>query len=314
MGAIIRTATVFIVLGLIMGLIGALLDLVFGFQYIFLVLMLIVLVLISVFTVWNSKSLALRANKAHIITREEEPRLYATVEKVAAKAGMPMPEVGISEYSMPNAFATGRSPSNAAVVATRGILNILDDDELEGVISHEMSHVKNRDILVMSVTSTVVSALTLVSRFAFFSTAFGNSRDRNGGLLIIALMIVAYILAPLAGVILQMAVSRSREYLADETGARITGKPLALASALYKLENGCQMPRNAIDDTAHASMWISEPAVKKKSIFQSLFSTHPDTSKRIERLEAIARKMKSGEVPEYTPDEKYGNHTGLSIE
>lgn len=313
MGAIIRTASVFIVLGLIMGAIGALIDLVFGFNYIFLVAMLVLLVLMSVFTVWNSKSLALRANKAHIITREEDPRLYGIVEKVAMKAGLPMPEVGISEYSMPNAFATGRSPKNAAVVATRGILNILNDDELEGVIGHEMSHVKNRDILVMSVTSTVVSALTLVSRFAMFSTAF-DGRNRDNGLLVLALIVVAYILAPLAGVLLQMAVSRSREYLADETGARITGKPLALASALYKLESGCQNPRNAIDDTAHASMWISEPATKKRSILQNLFSTHPDTSKRIERLEAIARKMKSGEVPEYTPDEKYGNHTGLSIE
>ena len=313
MGAIIRTVSVFIVLGLIMGAIGALIDLVFGFNFIFLVLMLVLTVLMSAFTVWNSKSLALRANKAHIITRDEEPRLYAIVEKVARQAGLPMPEVGISEYSMPNAFATGRSPSNAAVVATRGLLYLLDDDELEGVIGHEMSHVKNRDILVMSVTSTVVSALTLVSRFALFSTAF-DDRNRDSGLLVLALVVVGYILAPLAGVILQMAVSRSREYLADETGARITGKPLALASALSKLESGCQNPRNAIDDTAHASMWISEPGTKRRSILRNLFSTHPETSKRIERLEAIARKMKSGEVPEYEPDEKYGNHTGLSID
>ncbi len=139
MGAIIRTASVFVVLGLIMCSIGGLVDLVFGYSYVFLIAMLVMTVLLSVITVWSSKSMALRANKAYIITREEEPRLYGIVEKVAARAGLPMPEVGISEYSMPNAFATGRSPRDAAVVATRGILGVLDDDELEGVIGHEMS-------------------------------------------------------------------------------------------------------------------------------------------------------------------------------
>ncbi len=166
----------------------------------------------------------------------------------------------------------------------------------------------------MSVTSTVVSALTLASRFALFSQVFHGNRDRDSGALIIVLMVVAYILAPLGGAILQMAVSRSREYLADETGARITGKPLSLASALYKLENGCRISRNAIDDNARSSLWISEPALKKRSLFENLFSPHPETSKRIERLEAIARRMGAGEVSEYDPAEKYGNHTGLSIE
>lgn len=312
MGAIIRTAGVFITLTLIMAGVGALVDMVVGYNYVFMLLMIAITVLLSVFTVWNSKPLALRANKAHIITRDEEPRLYAIVEKVAMEAGLPMPEVGISDYSMPNAFATGRSPRNAAVVATRGLLNILDDNELEGVIGHEMSHVKNRDILVMSSVSAVVSILTIASRFAVFSQMF-NGRSRDNGVLIV-LMVIAYILVPFAGILLQMGISRSREYLADETGARITKKPLALASALHKLELGCSLPHNACDDTAHANMWISEPKPKKKRIMSNLFSTHPATELRIERLQKLAVKMKSGEVPVYSPDEKYGNHSGLSIE
>ena len=313
MGAIIRTAAVFLALTLIMMAVGAIVDLVVGFTYVFMLIMMGVSVILSVVMVWYSKPMALKANKAHVITRDEDPRLYGIVEKVANAAGLPMPEVGISEYSMPNAFATGRSPSNAAVVATRGILQVLSDDELEGVIGHEMAHVKNRDILVMSSVSTVVSILTFASRFAFFSTAF-DSRNRDGGIVILVLAVVSYLLVPFAGLLLQMAVSRSREYLADETGARITKKPLALASALMKLESGCHNPRNACDDTSHASMWISEPVPKKKKVMSNLFSTHPATELRVERLEKIAAKMRSGEVPEYSPDEKYGNHTGLSID
>jgi len=311
MNAILRTLGVFTILTVLMMIVGMIIDLVVGFHYTFLVLMCGISVLMSVIMVWFSKPMALASNKAHIITPEEDPRLYRIVQKVADKAGMPMPEVGISEFPMPNAFATGRSPSNAAVVATRGLLNYLNDDELEGVIGHEMSHIRNRDILVMSATSAVVSILTYASRIFLFSTMSDRDNRDNGGLIIL-LMIVSYILVPIAGLMLQFAVSRSREYLADETGARITGKPLALASALRKLESGCQNPRNEYNDTAHANMWISEP-VAKKHLFASLFSTHPSTANRIARLEKIAKMMDDGKIDTYTPEEKYGNHSGLTI-
>ena len=312
MNAIFRTSLVFIMLALIMGLVGAVIDLIVGVHLIFLVIMCAVSVIMSIAAAWWSKPLALKANKAQVITREENPRLYGIVEKVANEAGLPMPEVGISAYTMPNAFATGRSPKNAAVVATVGLLSILDDAELEGVIGHEMSHVKNRDILVMSTTSAVVDILTYVSRIAYWSS-LGDRDSRNSGLTIV-LFVVGYLLVPIAGLLLQMGVSRSREYLADETGARITKKPLALASALHKLETGCSLPHNAIEETSHANMWISEPGQKKSNFLKTLLSTHPPTEKRIERLQKLAEKMKSGEVEEYRPEERYGNHSGLSFE
>ena len=311
MHPIIRTAEVFLLLTVIMLAIGAVIDLLCGFSYVFMIIMCVISVVSSVLMVWFSKSMALRSSKSHIITREEDPRLYGIVEKVAAEAGLPMPEVGISELPMPNAFATGRSPKNAAVVATRGLLNLLNDDELEGVFGHEMSHVKNRDILVMSATSTVVTILTYASQMFLFSEMTRDDRD-NGAGLVIALL--SYILVPFAGLLLQMGVSRSREYLADESGARITGKPLALASALRKLESGCQNPRNDYQDNAHANMWISNPISKTGRMFANLFSTHPSTDKRIARLEKIAEMMDSGECPPYQPGEHYGNHTKLSFE
>ena len=261
-------------------------------------------------SMWYSKPMALKANQAHIITRSEEPRLYATVEKVAAKAGLPMPEVGISECPMPNAFATGRNPKNAAVVATRGLLALLNDDELEGVIGHEMSHVKNRDIMVMSSVSAVVMVLTFASRVLILSSM--GSRDKNNGIILIVGLLL-YIFVPIGGMLLQMAVSRNREYLADETGARITRKPLALASALRKLAGGCANPRNDYSDNAHANMWISDP-IRKKKVFGNLFSTHPSTENRIARLEKLAQMMDAGSIPEYAPEEKYGNVSGLSFD
>ncbi|MCQ2078524.1 MAG: M48 family metalloprotease [archaeon] len=297
-----RTALSFVLMTLFLMLIGFVVGFIFGYGYLGLTIMLAISVLFSFYSYWFSKSSALRANKVHLVDEHEEPRLYNTVKRVAEKAGLPMPEVGVSEFPMPNAFATGRNPSNAAVVATRGLLNLLNDDELEGVIGHEMSHVKNRDILVMSVASTIVSVMTYASRMMYYSILFGsNRRDENYGVLL-AIGIASMIFVPIAGLIMQMAVSRNREYLADETGARITGKPLALANALRRLESGCASPHNTYHDTARADMWISDP-VRKKSFFKSVFSTHPSTDERIRRLEILAQKMKADEVPEYTPDE-----------
>lgn len=299
----IRTLSIFVVLTLFLMALGYIIGWFFNYGLFGLTLMLVVSVLISFYSYWFSKSSALRANRVHLVTEAEEPRLYNTVKRVAEKAGLPMPEVGVSEYPMPNAFATGRNPKNAAVVATRGLLQLLNDDELEGVIGHEMSHVKNRDILVMSVASTVVSVLTYASRMVYYSMLFGggDSRDENNALKLV-IGVVCAIFVPIAALLLQLAVSRNREYLADETGARITGKPLALANALRRLEEGCGRPNNNYSDTAHADMWICNP-IRKESFFRTLFSTHPSTSERIRRLEALAEKMKDGEVPTYVPDE-----------
>lgn len=297
----IRTLGMFLVMSLILMGIGFLVGWIFGYGLIGLTVMMFISIMFSFYSYWFSKPSALRANKVHIVDEYEEPRLYNIVKSVAMKAGLPMPEVGVSEFPMPNAFATGRNPQNAAVVATRGILNLLTDDELEAVIGHEMSHVKNRDILVMSVASTLVSVLTYASRMVYFSMIFGGGRrDENNGAMI-AIGIACMILVPIAAILLQLGVSRNREYLADETGARITGKPLQLANALMRLEGGCSNPNNKYSDTSRANMWISNPV--RKGAFMSLFSTHPSTEERVRRLQILAEKMGEGKVPEYVPDE-----------
>jgi heat shock protein HtpX len=298
----LRTLSIFVILTLFMMLIGFVIGWFFGYGLYGLTIMLVVSVIMSFCSYWFSKESALRANRVHIITREENPRLYGIVEKVAKEAGLPMPQVGICEANMPNAFATGRNPDNAAVVATTGILRVLNDDELEAVFGHEMSHVKNRDILVMSVASCMVAILTYASRMLYWGALFsGGNRDsrENAVLLVIAALCIIFV--PIAGLILQLAVSRNREYLADETGARITGKPRELANALLKLERGCAAPDNDYTDTAHANMWISEPC--RKGFAKNLFSTHPSTEDRVRKLEALAEAMDEGQVKAYTPEE-----------
>ncbi|MDO5862001.1 MAG: zinc metalloprotease HtpX [Thermoplasmata archaeon] len=248
--------------------------------------MLVVSVLFNVYSYFFSKKMALRANKVRIVTREEEPRLYGIVENLAMKANMPMPEVGISMVPMPNAFATGRSPKDAAVVATQPLLNMLTDEELEGVMAHEMSHVKNRDILVMSVASTMASLISYVTSMAVWSTFFSGDRDNFW------LALIADITLPFAAMLIQLGVSRNREYLADETGARLTGKPMALASALTKIEGGCASRANTYDNTSYENVWISSPfSGRAGQKFMSLFSTHPSTPDRIARLKALDEEI-----------------------
>jgi len=289
----------FIVMTLILLGVGLLVGWLFGRMWIGLSAMLVLAVVFNLYAYFFSKRSALRANKARIVTEAEEPRLYRIVKSVADKAGLPMPEVGVSEYPMPNAFATGRNPKNAAVVATRGLLNILQDDELEGVIAHEMAHVKNRDILVMSVASTMAAVLSFFSRYAFWMVL--GSRNRNGYAIIIA--VVLSITVPIAALLVQMGVSRSREYLADETGARMTGNPRALARALKNIETGVSSPRNEYSNTSYSDMWISDP-VRKKSSLKRIFSTHPPIDDRIARLNELAAKMESG--PKQTDPFKKG--------
>lgn len=284
----IRTATMFaamtgllVVIGMI---VGYLLD---SWLYGMLV-MLAVSIGFNVFSYFYSKQMALRANKVRLVTREEEPRLYGIVESLAERAGLPMPEVGVSDLNMPNAFATGRNPKNAAVVATRPLLNLLTDDELEGVMAHEMSHVKNRDILVMSVASTMASLVAYVARMAVWASMFSN--ERNGVTMLIA--ILADITMPIAAMLIQLGVSRNREYLADESGARLTGKPMALANALVRIEGGCSSNANKYDNPSYENVWISNPFGQRKvGGLMKLFRSHPTTPDRIARLRALDEEL-----------------------
>jgi heat shock protein HtpX len=284
----------FIVMTLILLAVGTAIGYLFNEIWLGLTVMLVLAVAFNLYAYFFSKRSALRANRARIVTEAEEPRLYAIVKSVADKAGIPMPEVGVSDLPMPNAFATGRNPKNAAVVATRGLLGMLTDDELEGVIAHEIAHVKNRDILVMSVASTMAAVLSYLSRYAIWAVMLGGD---NRNISHYAIAIALSITVPIAALLVQLGVSRSREYLADETGAKITGNPRALASALRSIESGVQSPRNEYSNTSYADMWISNPVRKKKNIFSRLFSTHPPMDDRIERLNDLARKMDAEGMP-----------------
>ena len=231
-----------------------------------------------------SDKIALAAYRAQPVTREQLPRAYEVVERLAAKDGIPMPKIYVIPTESPNAFATGRNPQHASVAVTHGILGLLNDEELEGVLAHELGHVKNRDILTSSIAATLAGAVTLLARFAYYAEIFGfgggggDRRNRNGGGLTALLMLI---LAPFAAMLIQLAVSRSREYEADATGAHTTGNPYALASALQKLESySKQVPLQATPATAH--LFIIAPLLGGG--FGSLFSTHPPTKERIRRL------------------------------
>jgi heat shock protein HtpX len=229
-----------------------------------------------------SDKIALRMYRAQPVTREELPRAYAAVERLTQKIGIPMPKIYVIPNDSPNAFATGRNPQHASVAITQGILNLLTDEELEGVLAHELGHVNNRDILISSVAATVAGAITMLASMARWGMFFGgfggrDDRDRGGG---IGALLMLF-LAPVAASLIQLAVSRSREYQADATGAHFTGNPYALASALAKLDAySRRLPMQATPSTAH--LFIVQPFLGMN--FGSLFSTHPPIAKRIERL------------------------------
>jgi heat shock protein HtpX len=235
------------------------------------------------FSYFYSDKLALSAYRAQPVTREQLPRVYQVVDRILPRMGIPMPRIYVIPSESPNAFATGRNPKHAAVAVTQGILNLLSDEELEGVLAHELGHVKNRDILTSSVAATLAGAITLLAHTAQFAAMFGGAggrdgRSRGGG--IGGLFMI--ILAPIAATLIQLAVSRSREYEADATGAHVTGNPYALASALQKLEAySKQLPLQASPSTAH--LFIVAPFLGGASL-ANLFSTHPPMARRIERL------------------------------
>lgn len=241
---------------------------------------------INAFAFWNSDRLALAAHKARPVTPESAPGLYRMTEGLAANAGLPMPKLYVIDQDQPNAFATGRSPERAAVAVTTGIMRQLDEQELAGVVAHELAHIRNRDTLIMTVAATVAGAVSMLAQFGLF---FGGGRGRGWGGLIGA--ILAAILAPMAAMLIQMMISRTREYSADRLGGEICRNPLWLASALAKISG--QSARREMDTAeshpASAHLFIVNPLSGRR--MDGLFTTHPNTANRIAALEQQAIEM-----------------------
>ena len=265
----------FVVIGSFWGVQGAVLGLAIALVF-------------NVAMYWWSGSIAVRTTRSKPVTELEYPELYRIVRELAAADHLPMPQIYVSDMTQPNAFATGRNPDNAKVAVTKGILQILDERELRGVLAHELSHVANHDILVSSIAAAIGTAITFLARFAFW---FGDDDNANP-----FLMLAAWILAPIAAAIIQMAVSRSREYQADESGSYLSRDPEALASALRKLDGAVRTaPPPASVSPSEAHLFIMNPlAGLRGGGMTNLFSTHPATAKRIERLDAIALQLRGG--------------------
>jgi heat shock protein HtpX len=231
---------------------------------------------------FKSGDAALRAYKARIVSRDEAPELYDMVDRLRQKAGLPMPQVAIAPHEQPNAFASGRNPRHAVVCVTEGILQLVDREELEGVLAHEIGHIKNGDILLQTLTATLAGAVGMLSRFGMFRAVAGDGRGARVNPLIV-------ILAPLAAMLIQFAISRQREYGADRTGAELSGRPLALASALQKLNAAARrVPMRIVP--SYAPMAQVDPLQAYGRGVLSLFSTHPPVADRVARLEAMARE------------------------
>ena len=287
MGSVARTGILLAALTALFGGIGLMLGGTGG-----MIIALIIAAGMNIFSYWNADKIVLKMYKA----KEVDPvssvgaiRRYAEMtSELAARAGMPQPRIYVIENPQPNAFATGRNPDNAAVAATTGLLQMLSDEEIAGVMAHELAHVKNRDTLTMTVTATIAGAITMLANFAMF---FGGNRENSGGLIgTLAIMF----LAPMAAGLVQMAISRTREYEADRIGAEICGQPLWLASALAKISNGAAQIMNPTAERhpATGQLMIINPLHGKGA--DNLFSTHPSTQNRIDRLKEMAGQTGAG--------------------
>ena len=273
-----------LLLGGIFGLLLALGSVIGGGQYLW--LFALFGVAMTAYGYWNSDKIAIRAMRAYPVTAAEQPAMHRIVQELSAAAGKPMPRLFVSPTEAPNAFATGRNPEHAAVCCTEGILTLLDERELRGVLGHELMHVYNRDILTSSVAAAIAGVITSVAQMLMFFNIFGggDDEDRPNPIALIAISL----LAPIGAAVIQMAISRTREYDADEDGSRLTGDPLALASALAKLEHGVAArplaPTPQLQNASH--LMIANPF--RAQDVSKLFSTHPPTADRIARLEQMA--------------------------
>ncbi len=252
----------------------------------------------NLFAYWNSDRMVLSMHGATEVDARSAPELYQMVHELAGRAGLPMPRVYLMDEPQPNAFATGRDPEHAAVAVTTGLLNMLDRDELAGVIAHELAHIKNRDTLIMTITATIAGAISMLAQFGMF---FGGGNRENNGFGIVGTLAMV-ILAPIAAMLVQMAISRTREYAADDMGGRILGKPMALASALVKISNGAaQIPNAAAEQNpATAHLFIVNPLTGGHG-WDNLFATHPNVENRIAALQQLASQIGSGGVTTSVP-------------
>lgn len=250
-----------------------------------LIIAFVIAMLMNFVSYWKSDKIVLRMYKAQEVDRSSHPKLYGMIEDLSRRADLPMPKVYIIPQEQPNAFATGRNPENSAVAVTQGILKALDERQLRGVIAHELAHIQNRDILTQTMVTTVVSALSMLAQFAYFIPIGGNDRGSNP---LVALIVL--ITAPIAAMMLQAAISRTREYEADRVGAEISGEPQQLANALQRIEKAAeQIPMNVSETAMRSTSHMFPVNPFSGGRFMSLFSTHPETQDRVDRLMHMAR-------------------------
>ena len=252
------------------------------------IVFLLIAVAMNGFAYFFSDRMAIAAAQAQEVSPEQAPMLHRLADRLAQQYGVPKPRVYVSPDPSPNAFATGRNPNHAAICVNQGLLQVLDEEELYGVLAHEFAHVRNRDILISSVVAVLAGAITLIANVLQWGMWFGGSREERDNPFGIVGVLAAVILAPLAATLIQLAVSRSREYQVDATGAHVSHDPLALASALRKLQRGAEVRPSPVAQPAFAHLYIVNPL--SGQTFAGLFSTHPPLEQRIARLEAMARE------------------------